>query len=74
MKVMRRLFARSDRRRARDCLQEICDDRVKALRVLDKVLRDADRALRDAQELERERFREEFFSKRDPVRSAFLGR
>jgi hypothetical protein len=73
MKLIRRMFARSDRRRARDCLQEICDERVKALRALDKAKRDADRALQDAQELEREQFREEFFGKRNPVRSAFIG-
>lgn len=71
MKLMRRFFARSDRRRARDCLQEICDDRVKALRALDKAKREADRALREALELEREQFRESFFGRRDPVRSGF---
>lgn len=73
MNVMRRFFARSDRRRARDCLQQICDERVKALRALDKAKRDADRALQDAKNLEREEFREDFFGKRDPVRSAFIG-
>jgi hypothetical protein len=73
MKIITRLFAGNDRRRARDCLQEICDERLKALRALDKAKRDADRALKDAQELELEHFRIEFFGKRNPVRSAFIG-
>lgn len=73
MKLLRKLFARNDRRRARDFLQHICDERVAARWALDKATRDADRALREAQELEREQFREDFFGKRDPVRSAFIG-
>lgn len=64
--------AANDRRRARDVLQDFCDDRVKALRALDKASRHADQALRDATDLEREQFRESFFSLRDPVRSGFI--
>jgi hypothetical protein len=74
MKLLRKLFALNDRRRAREFLQHICDERVKARWALDEANRRADRALQDAQALEREQFREEFFGKRDPVRSAFVGR
>lgn len=74
MKLLRQLFARIDRRRARDFLQHICDERVAARWALDEANRRADRALQDAQALEREQFREDFFGKRDPIRSAFIGR
>lgn len=74
MKLFHRFFAHNDRRRARDCLQQICDERVAARRKLDEATRNADRALQEAKDLEREQFREEFFGKRDPIRSAFIGR
>jgi hypothetical protein len=70
-KLFRKFWLRSDERRARDTLQEICDDRVVARRRLDQLNRDADRALREAQELELERFRVSFFGRRNTVRSAF---
>lgn len=72
MKLMRRLFARSDRRRARDYLQQVCDERVAAVRALDDTKRRADRALQEAQVLDREKFREQFFTRRNPVRSGYL--
>lgn len=72
MKLFHRLFARSDIRRARDVLQQICDERVLAMRKLDETKRLADRALKEAMELEAEAFRAEFFGNRNLVRSAFL--
>lgn len=74
MKLFHRFFARNDRLRARDCLQQICDERVAARRKLDEATPNADRALQEAKDLEREQFREEFFGKRNPIRSAFIGR
>lgn len=70
-RFFRKFWLRSDRARARDVLQHICDERVAARRRLEKLDRDADRALREAQALELEQFRESFFAKRDVVRSAF---
>lgn len=72
MKLFFRFFEWNDRRRARDTLQQICDERLEARRKLEEANRRADRALQDAQKLEAERFRAEFFGKRDPVRSAFV--
>lgn len=72
MKLLHRLFAWNDRRRARHFLQEVCDDCFKARLALDDAKRTADRALQDAQRLETERFRIEFFGGRDPVRTAFI--
>jgi hypothetical protein len=74
MNLFNRLCAWNDRRRARDVLQDYCEDRVKAIRALDEANRHADHALKDALRLEVEHFRSEFFGKRDPVRSAFVGR
>jgi hypothetical protein len=73
MNLFRRIFLRSDTRRARAYLQQVCDDRVIALRRLDETKRLADRALKEAMELEAEAFRVEFFGNRNLVRSAFLG-
>jgi hypothetical protein len=72
-KLFRKFWLRSDERRARDTLQEICDDRVATRRRLDQLNRDADRALREAQALELERFRVAFFGRRNTVRSGFHG-
>jgi len=72
MKLLHRFFVRSDSRRARDYLQQVCDERVIALRKLDETKRLADRALKEAMELEAEAFRIEFFGNRNLVRSAFL--
>ncbi len=72
MNLFRRIFLRSDTRRARAYLQQVCDDRVIALRKLDETQRMADRALKEAMELEAEAFRVEFFGNRNLVRSAFL--
>lgn len=74
MKFLHRFFAWNDRRRAREYLQHVCDERLAARLKLEEAERKADRALQDAQKLEAERFREEFFGKRNPQRSAFLGR
>lgn len=74
MNLIKRIFAWNDRRRARDYLQQVCEDRVESLRKLDEINRKADRALQDAQRLEAEKFRREFFDKRNPVRSAFVSR
>lgn len=71
-RFFRKFWLRSDRARARDALQDICDERVAARRRLEKLNRDADRALREALDIERESFRESFFGKRNLVRSAFL--
>jgi hypothetical protein len=71
-RIIRRVSAAHDRRRARDTLQAFCDDRVAARRALHEAERRAERATREAIELEREQFRTEFFGKRDPVRSAFV--
>lgn len=73
MNLIHRFFAWNDRRRARDYLQQVCEDRVAARLKLDELDRKADRATQDAQKIEQERFRAEFFGKRDPVRSAFIG-
>lgn len=70
--LFHKVCAVNDLRRARNTLQQFCDDRVAARRALDEATRRADRALRDAAELEREQFRTEFFGKRNPVRSAFV--
>jgi hypothetical protein len=72
MTLFTRLFAWNDRRRARAYLQQVCDERIEARRKLDEANRKADRALKDAQKLEDEAFRQSFFAKRDPVRSAFI--
>jgi len=64
--------AANDRRRARNTLQEFCEDRVKAIRALDEANRKAARALREAARLDTERFREAFFGRRNPVRSGFV--
>lgn len=72
MNLFNRICAWNDRRRARDYLQQICEDRIEARRKLDEANRLADRALLDAKKLEEEAFRQSFFAKRDPVRSAFL--
>lgn len=72
MNLFRRLTAWNDRRRARDTLQEFCDDRVKALRALDEAHRQAARALREASKLDTEQFRESFFGQRDPVHAGFF--
>jgi Zn-dependent oligopeptidase len=72
MNLFHRLCARNDRRRARDTLQEFCDDRVKALRALDEAHRQAARALREASKLDAEQFRESFFGQRDPVHAGFF--
>jgi hypothetical protein len=61
----------NDRRRARNTLQEFCEDRVKALRALDQANRYADRAMREAAELECEQFPRAFFGHRDLVRTGF---
>ena len=74
MSTIQRLFAWNDRRRARAFLQQVCDERLEARLRLDEANRRADRALQDVQRLEAEKFRREFFDKRDPVRSAFVGR
>jgi hypothetical protein len=71
MKLAYWFFARSDRRRAREFLQQICDERIAARRALDDATRRADRALKDAQALEQEQFRQEFFGRRNPVGAAF---
>jgi hypothetical protein len=71
-KFFRKFWLRSDRARARNVLQDICDERVAARRRLEKLNRDADRALHEAQALELEQFRESFFGRRNVVRSAFL--
>jgi len=71
-RFFRKFWFRNDQQRARDMLQEICEERIAARRKLEKLNRDADRALRDAQMLELERFRESFFGNRNVVRSAFL--
>lgn len=73
MNLFRRIFSRSDRRRARDYLQQVCEDRMLARRKYEEASRAADRALKEAMELEAEAFRTEFFGNRNLVRSAFLG-
>lgn len=70
--MFNRLFAWNDRRRARDTLQQCCDDLFNARRAVDEAGRLADRALREAIELRREQFRESFFGKRDPVHAGFV--
>lgn len=70
--MLERLFAWNDRRRARDTLQQFCDDRVAAIRALDQACRNADRALKDAQKLAAEQFRQSFFGRRDPVHAGFM--
>jgi len=64
--------AANDRRRARNALQEVCDDRVQAIRALDRSLRNANRAMREAAKLDVEQFREAFFGRRDPVHAGFM--
>lgn len=73
MKLIRRLFTWNDRRRARDYLQDVCEERAEMRRKLDEINRKADRALQDALELDFECFREQFFGKRDPVHTGFIG-
>lgn len=70
--MFKRLFAWNDRRRARDTLQDFCDDRVKAIRAFDQAHRQANRALRDALAINREQFRDSFFGERDPVHAGFF--
>lgn len=72
MNLYHRLCTWNDRRRARDTLQEFCDDRVKAIRALDEANRQAARALREASKLDTEQFRESFFGRRDPVHDGFF--
>lgn len=71
MKLLHRFFVRSDSRRARDYLQQVCNEYVIAKRKKDEIERLADRALKEAMELEAEAFRIEFFGNRNLVRSAF---
>lgn len=71
-RFLRNLWLRNDQARARDALQDICDERVAAKRRFEQLNRDADRALREAQALEQEQFRASFFGNRNVVRSAFL--
>lgn len=72
MKLVDRMFHRSDRMRARATLQDICDKRVQARRELARVEREADQALLDARKLEEEAFRVAFFEQRELVRSAWV--
>jgi len=72
MNLFHRLFAWNDRRRARDFLQQVCEDRVEARRKLDELDRKVDQAMRDAQRLNDEHFRESYFGKRDPIQSGFV--
>lgn len=73
MKFFRKFWLRNDQARARDALQDICDDRIAARRKMEQLDRDAERALVDAKNLETERFRLSFFGRRNPVRSGFIG-
>lgn len=72
MNTIQRLFARNDRRRARDTLQQCCDDLFTARRSVDEAWRMADRALREAVELDREQFRISFFGSRNPAHAGYM--
>lgn len=72
MLAIKQVFAWNDRRRARDTLQEFCDDRLKAIRALDQANRQAARAMREASKLDTEHFRQSFFGRRDPVHAGFM--
>ncbi|MBN3757175.1 hypothetical protein G3N95_29830 [Paraburkholderia sp. Tr-20389] len=72
MSLFHRLFARNDRRRARDTLQQCCDDLFNARRSVDEARRMADRALREAVELDREQFRQSFFGHLNPVHAGYM--
>lgn len=70
--LFRKACAANDRRRARNTLQDICDDRVSARRRAQELDRAAERALTEAIDLEREQFRQGFFGRRDPVHAGFI--
>lgn len=72
IRLIRAACAANDRRRARNLLQDVCDDLLAARRAEDEAKRRVERATRDAIQLECEQFRDEFFGGRDPVRSAYV--
>lgn len=70
--LFRAACAANDRRRARDTLQDYCDERVKARLALERVERNAERALREALDLETQRLCTPIFEQRNPVHLGFF--
>jgi len=72
LKLFRAACAANDRRRARDTLQDCCDERVKARLALGRAERNTERALREALDLETQCLCTPFFERRDPVHVGFF--
>jgi hypothetical protein len=72
MSLFKRLWAWNDRLRARDFLQQACEDVMEARLKFDEAKQRADRALQDAKDLEPVRYCKQFFRTRDPVHAGFF--